>query len=87
MTVVLAHDGKASFGISYSDALDQQYGQGPRCQLNSLTVQLPNLMPARTFEIPLVANGHDGFGSINSCFAGFVLGLTPIVKGPNPPDY
>jgi hypothetical protein len=86
-TVVLAPDDKASFGFSYSDALDQQYGQGPRCQMNSVTVQLPNLMPARIFKIALVANGHDGFGPINSCFAGFELGLTPIVNGPNPAKY
>ena len=85
--VVLAHDGKASFGISYSDALDQQFGQGPRCQMNSVTVQLPKVVPARIFKIPLVANGHDGFGPINSCFAGFVLGLSPIIKGPYPPNY
>ncbi len=55
--------------------------------MNSVTVQLPNVMPTRMFKIPLVANGHDGFVPINSCFAGFVLGLTPIVKGPNPPNY
>jgi hypothetical protein len=85
--VVLAHRGTASFGISYVDALDQQYGQGPRCQMNSVTVRFPGLTPVRVFKVTLVANGHDGYGPINSCFAGFELGLTPVVKGPSPPNY
>jgi hypothetical protein len=79
--------GTASFGISYVDALDQNYGQGPRCQMNSVTVRLPGLTPVRVFKVSLAANGHDGFGPINSCFAGFELGLTPVVKGPSPPEY
>jgi hypothetical protein len=85
--VVLKHDEKASFGISYVDGRDQQYGQGPRCQMNSVVVQIPLATPAHIFKISLAAHRHDGFGPINSCFAGFVLGLTPIVLGPNPPNY
>lgn len=85
--VVLVPRGTASFGISYVDALDQNYGQGPRCQMNSVTVRLPGLTPVRVFKVSLAANGHDGFGPINSCFAGFELGLTPVVKGPSPPEY
>jgi hypothetical protein len=85
--IVLAHDGHASFGISYVDALDQRYGQGQRCQMNSVSVQFPGLTPVHIFKVSLSANGHDGFGPINSCFAGFELGLTPVVKGPNPPNF
>lgn len=85
--VVLAHNGLASFGISFSDALDQQYGEGPRCEMNAVRVRFPGLTPRRVFTVSLVHDGRDGFGPINSCFAGFVLGLTPLVKGPAPPNY
>jgi hypothetical protein len=86
MLVVLKHDRKASFGISYTDGRDQFYGQGPRCQINFVTVRLPMVSHNHIFKISLAAHQHDGFGPINSCFAGFVLGLTPIVRGPNPPN-
>jgi hypothetical protein len=86
-TVVLPPKGTASFGLSYVDALDQQYGSGARCQMNAITVRFSQVTPVRNFSVPIVANGHDGYGSINSCFAGFILGLTPIVKGPTPPEY
>jgi hypothetical protein len=85
--VVLAPKGTASFGLSYVDALDQQYGYGARCEMNAITVRFSQSKPARAFSVPLVANGHDGYGPINSCFAGFILGLTPIVKGSTPPEY
>jgi hypothetical protein len=86
-TVVLPPEGTASFGLSYVGALDQQDGNGERCQMNALTVRFPDVSPARRFNVPLVTNGHDGYGPINSCFAGFILGLTPVVKGPTPPEY
>ncbi len=86
-TVVLAPKGTASFGLSYVDAIDQQYGNGARCQMNAITVRFSQTTPARAFSVSLVANGHDGYGPINSCFAGFILGLTPIVKGSTPPEY
>lgn len=86
-SIVLSPKGTASFGLSYVDALDQQYGSGSRCQMNAITVSFPRVTPVRNFTVPLVANGHDGYGPINSCFAGFILGLTPIVKGPTPPEY
>jgi hypothetical protein len=86
-TVVLPPKGTASFGVSYVDARDQQYGNGARCQMNAITVRFSDVTPVRIFSVPLVANGHDGYGPINSCFAGFIFGLTPIVKGPTPPEY
>jgi hypothetical protein len=86
-TVVLGPKRTASFGISYVDGLDQQYGQGRDCLMNSITVRLPQLSPARKM-IVLFRKGSDGFGGpINSCFAGFEFGLTPIVKGSNPPGH
>jgi len=85
--VVLASKGTASFGISYVDALDQQFGSGARCQMNSISVRISLVLPVRTFTVPLVKNGHDGYGPINSCFAGFIMGLTPIVRGSTPPEY
>jgi hypothetical protein len=86
-TVILPPNGTASFGLSYVDALDQQYGSGSRCQMNAITVRFSRVKPLRSFTVPLVANGHDGYGWINSCFAGFILGLTVIVKGATPPEY
>jgi len=85
--VVLAIKGTASFGISYVDGLDQQFGYGARCEMNEVTVRLSQVPTAHTFVVSLLKNGHDGFGPINSCFAGFILGLTPIVKGSLPPEY
>lgn len=79
--------GTASFGLSYVDAMDQQYGDGARCQMNAIAVRISQVTPVRTFSVSLVANGHDGYGPINSCWAGFILGLTPIVKGSTPPEY
>src|ERR1700731_5009907 len=65
--VVLAPKGTASFGVSYVVGLDQQYGNGARCQMNSISVRFSQVTPVRTFSVPLVANGHDGYGPINSC--------------------
>jgi hypothetical protein len=86
-TVVLPPKGTASFGLSYVDALDQQYGNGARCQMNAIRVRFSRVTPVRIFSVSLVANGHDGYGPINSCWAGFILGLTPIVNGSTPPEY
>jgi hypothetical protein len=86
-TIVLAPKRTASFGISYVDALDQQYGQGRDCLMSSITVRLPQVAPARKITVPF-RKGSDGFGGpINSCFAGFEFGLTPIVKGSTPPEH
>lgn len=86
-TVVLPPKSTASFGISYVDAADQQYGSGARCQMNAIKVRFAQVTPVRVFSVPLVANGHDGHGPINSCWAGFILGLTPIVRGSTPPEH
>jgi hypothetical protein len=86
-TIVVAPKGTASFGISYVDARDQQYGEGRDCLMSSITVQLPQVAPARKITV-LFRKGSDGFGGpINSCFAGFEFGLTPIVKGSSPPEH
>ena len=86
-TIVVAPKGRASFGISYVDALDQQYGQGRDCLMNSITVRLPQVAPARKITVPF-RKGSDGFGGpIDSCFAGFEFGLTPIVKGSTLPEH
>lgn len=86
-TIVVAPKGTASFGISYVDALDQQYGNGRDCLTNSVTVQLPQVAPTRKITV-IFRKGSDGFGGpINSCFAGFEFGLTPIVKGSTPPEH
>jgi hypothetical protein len=88
--VVMAPKGSASFGVSFVDALDQQYGEGPRCLMNGITVRLPGVAPLSKATILFAANnsGNGGAlsgGPINSCFAGFKFGLTPIVKGSIPP--
>jgi hypothetical protein len=88
--VVVAPKGTASFGVSFVDALDQQYGEGPRCLMNGITVRLPGVAPLSKATISFAANngGNGGplsGGPINSCFAGFEFGLTPIVKGSIPP--
>jgi hypothetical protein len=86
-TTVLVPKRTASFGISYVDALDQQYGQGRDCLMSSITVRLPQVALARKITV-LFRKGSDGFGShINSCFAGFEFGLTPIVKGSTPTEH
>jgi len=86
-TVVLSPKGTASFGISYVDAMDQQYGNGARCQMNAITVRFSPMTSVHGFSVSLVENGHDGYGPINSCWAGFILGLTPFVRGSTPPEY
>jgi len=86
-TIIVAPKGKASFGISYLGALDQQYGEGRDCLMNSITVQLPQVAPARKITV-VFRKGSDGFGGpINSCFTGFEFGLTPIAKGSTPPEH
>lgn len=83
--IVLAPQRTASFGISYVDGRDQQYGQGRDCLMRSITVRLHRVAPARNIIVPF-RKGSDGFGGpINSCFTGFQFGLTPIVKGSTPP--
>jgi hypothetical protein len=85
--VLVPPRGTASFGVSSSDAYDQQYGEGPRCLMNSITVHLPRVAPLARDTLSLRKDG-DGFGGdVNFCFAGFEFGLTPIVKGSHPPDH
>jgi hypothetical protein len=83
--VVVAPKGTASFGVSFVDALDQQYGDGPRCLMNSITVHLPGVAPLSKATISFATNSAGYGGPINSCFTGFKFGLTPIVKGSVPP--
>ena len=83
--VVLAPKGRASFGVSYVDALDQQYAEGPRCLMDRLTVRLPGVGPLKKATLTFAANGSTYEGRINVCFTGFEFGLTPIVKGTSPP--
>ena len=83
--VVVAPEGRASFGVSYVDNLDQQYGEVPRCVMNSISVRLPGVTPLSMTTISFVANRATYKGAINSCWAGFEFGLTPIVKGSEPP--
>ena len=83
--VVVAPKGTASFGVSFVDALDQQYGEGPRCLMNSITVHLPDVAPLSNATISFATNRAGYGGPINSCFTGFKFGLTLIVKGSVPP--
>ena len=86
-TIIVAPKGTASFGISYVDAIDQQYGEGRDCLMSSITVQLPQVAPARKITVAF-RKGSDGFGGpINSCFTGFEFGLTPIAKGSTPLEH
>lgn len=85
--VTLAPKGTASFGLSYLDGLDQQYGTGKRCQMDAITVRLPGATPPFTSVVPLTRKTTDGYGPINACFTGFVLGVTPIVAGSQPPQH
>ncbi len=88
--VVVLVKGKASFGVSFVGSLDQQLGQGPRCMMNRITVHLPGVevVPRDSLIFATFAQHGDGYGGpINSCFAGFKFGLTPIVKGSIPPQY
>jgi hypothetical protein len=81
--VRVAPHGVASFGISYGDNLDQNYGDTARCQMDSLGVNLPHVIHA--IEVAVGAHGMDGFGPINVCFSNFKFGLTPVVTGSTPP--
>ena len=84
--IVVAPRGTASFGVSYVDALDQQFGEGPRCLVKSITVRLPGVAPLSRATISFTSHSATYEGRINSCFAGFKFGLTPIVKGSAPPQ-
>ena len=85
--VIVSPKATASFGVSFVDGLNQRYGQGPHCQMNSITVHLPAVIPLSRDTLVFIKRG-DGFGGwFNSCFAGFEFGLTPIVKGSQPPYY
>jgi len=83
--VIVGRNETASFGVSYVDALDQQYGEAPRCLMTSIAVRLPGVAPLSKPTISFTAHGATYQGTINVCFAGFKFGLTPIVKGSAPP--
>ena len=83
--VVVVPEGRASFGVSYVDNLDQQYVEGERCVMTSIMVRLPGVAPLSKATISFSANRATYEGPINSCWAGFEFGLTPIVKGSAPP--
>jgi len=85
-TIVVGPKDKASFGISYVDGRNQQDGQGRDCLMSSISVQIPRTSPTRKITV-VFRRKSDGFGGpINSCFTGFEFRLTPIVKGPTPPE-
>jgi hypothetical protein len=85
--VVIAPRAKASFGISYVDGDVQRDGEGRDCLVSSIAVSLPRVAPARKIVV-VFRKGSDGYGGpINACFAGFEFGLSPIVRGPIPPEH
>lgn len=85
-TVVLAPKGTASFGISFTDAADQQYGNATGCQMYAVNVRLPGAKPSRTTRISVASINGPLENYVNSCFTVFEFGLTPIVKGSTPPQ-
>jgi hypothetical protein len=85
-TVVLAPKGTASFGISFTDNKDQQYGNATGCQMNAVNVRLPGAKPSRTTRISVASFDGPLENFVNSCFTAFEFGLTPIVKGSTPPQ-
>jgi|GEM_PF-3415542 hypothetical protein len=85
-TILLGPRGTASFGVSYTDNKDPQYGHATDCQMYALNVRLP-VKPNRTTRISLTTI-HSGPGEnyVNSCFTNFKFGLTPLVTGLTPPQ-
>lgn len=81
--VKISPSATASFGVSFTDASDQQYGNRPGCLMTSVTVSLPEVASLRVATIAFSRFG-DG-KTINACFSAFEFGLTPIVKGSIPP--
>ncbi|NNN13930.1 MAG: DUF4232 domain-containing protein [Acidimicrobiaceae bacterium] len=84
--VVLAPNGAASFGISYTVNKDQQYGNSTGCQMYAVNVQLPGVKPSHTTRISVASIGGEAENFVNSCFTNFKFGLTPIVAGSKPPQ-
>jgi hypothetical protein len=85
-TIVLAPKKTASFGISYTDSKDQQYGNATGCQMYAINVRLPGVKPSHTTRIPLASIDGPTQNYVNACFTNFRFGLTPIVTGSNPPQ-
>ncbi len=86
---VIAPGHFASFGISFVDALGQQFGNGPRCTVRRLIVTLPGLAPENaTMPHSWFITPHKGVErnmvGFNICFAGFKVGVTPIESGSTP---
>ncbi len=85
-TIVLAPKKTASFGISYTDSMDQQYGNATGCQMYAIDVQLPGVKPSHTTRISLASIDGPAQNYVNACFTNFRFGLTPVVIGTNPPQ-
>lgn len=85
-TVVLAPKGTASFGISYTDNKDQQYGNATGCQMYAINVRLPGAKPSNTTRISVASIDGPAENYVNSCFTNFKFGLTPLVAGSKPPQ-
>lgn len=83
--VSLAPKHVASFGISFVDADDQQFGNGARCAVDQLDIGLPTRKPSPAFVIRSSTTPNT-FGGFNICFAGFTVGVTPLVTGTLPPQ-
>lgn len=86
MRVVLAPQGTASFGISYTDTADQQYGNTTGCQMYAVSVRLPGVEPSHTTRISVASIDGPAENFVNSCFTNFEFGLTPVVAGSKPPQ-
>jgi hypothetical protein len=85
-TVVLSPKGIASFGISYTDNKDQQYGNTTSCQMYAVNVQLPGVKSSHTTSISVASIDGPAQNYVNACFTNFKFGLTPIVAGSKPPQ-
>lgn len=82
--IVIAPHHVASFGISYVDGANQQYGNRPGCLVVALRVTLPALRPSTTF----VLRGTWGqYGLFNICFTRFTVGVTPLQLGSTPREH
>ncbi len=82
----MAPKGTASFGISYTDAADQQYGNATGCQMYAVNVRLPGAKPGRTTRISVASIDGPLENYVNACFTAFEFGLTPVVAGLHPPQ-
>jgi hypothetical protein len=84
--VFLGPKGTASFGISYTDNKDQQYGRATGCQMYAVNVRLPGAKPSSTTRLLLASIAEPAENYVNACFTNFKFGLTPLVAGSVPPN-